>query len=227
MKILDGLKKDYYDYLAGIYGIDNDIVYDRRDGFKFRKFEKLQEYFIKDVIVYDDREKEISTLYENINGKRTPIKKARGRILEFALEVGYKKFLFEVERYLENGEIKLKPNLIKELSSTNKLSDAPIAIIPCTIKYRRQYFVVDENDISYYKRNEVKNPILSSTFIPSFIEPNIIWNEVYNYLISIRDIPIVDTRNDVQKLESFGFDKKTSFRNPVYNANDKKNRRLK
>jgi len=29
MKIIDN-KKDYYDYLSGIYGIDNLIVYDRR-----------------------------------------------------------------------------------------------------------------------------------------------------------------------------------------------------
>ena len=32
MKILNGGKKDYYDYLAGIYGIDEDIVYDRSNG---------------------------------------------------------------------------------------------------------------------------------------------------------------------------------------------------
>ena len=29
MKIIDN-KKDYYDYLSGVYGIDNLIVYDRR-----------------------------------------------------------------------------------------------------------------------------------------------------------------------------------------------------
>ena len=38
MKIISGGKKDYYDYLSGIYGIDEDVVYDRRDGFVFRKF---------------------------------------------------------------------------------------------------------------------------------------------------------------------------------------------
>ena len=35
---------------------------------------------------------------------------------------------------------------------------------------------------------------------------------------------IIDNRTDIEKLESLGFDKKSSFRNPVYNANKKKNR---
>lgn len=36
---------------------------------------------------------------------------------------------------------------------------------------------------------------------------------LYEYLSSLRDKPFIDTRSDVQKLESAGFDKKTSFRN--------------
>jgi hypothetical protein len=34
-------------------------------------------------------------------------------------------------------------------------------------------------------------------------------------LISVREPQIIDNRDDVQKLESKGFDKKTSFRNPI------------
>ena len=74
-------------------------------------------------------------------------------------------------------------------------------------------------------KNEISNPILSSTFIPSFIDAEEVYNAIYNYLISIREKPIIDNRNDTLKLESFGFDKKTSFRNPVYNANNKKHRK--
>jgi hypothetical protein len=36
---------------------------------------------------------------------------------------------------------------------------------------------------------------------------------LYEYLSSLRDKPFIDPRSDVQKLESAGFDKKTSFRN--------------
>lgn len=35
MKIIDN-KKDYYDYLAGIYGIDTHVVYDRRGSESFK-----------------------------------------------------------------------------------------------------------------------------------------------------------------------------------------------
>ena len=38
-------------------------------------------------------------------------------------------------------------------------------------------------------------------------------NALYAYLSSLRDKPFTDSRSDVQKLESAGFDKKTSFRN--------------
>ena len=34
MRIIDN-KKDYYDYLSGVYGIDNLIVYDRRGIMKY------------------------------------------------------------------------------------------------------------------------------------------------------------------------------------------------
>ena len=36
MKIIDN-KKDYYDYLASIYGIDELVVYDRRGSVTFSK----------------------------------------------------------------------------------------------------------------------------------------------------------------------------------------------
>jgi hypothetical protein len=42
------------------------------------------------------------------------------------------------------------------------------------------------------------------------------YNEIYNYLIAVREPNIEDNRNDIQKLESKGFDKKTSFRNPIH-----------
>ena len=36
---------------------------------------------------------------------------------------------------------------------------------------------------------------------------------------------IEDNRSDVEKMESKGFDKVSSFRNPVYHANSKKNKK--
>ena len=58
MRIIDN-KKDYYDYLMGVYGIDDMVVYDRRGSTVFTKteFEKLfiphsdnQSIYAKEVI---------------------------------------------------------------------------------------------------------------------------------------------------------------------------------
>lgn len=46
MKILDGGKKDFYDYLSGIYGIDKVIVYDRRDSHVFRPLDRGADFFL-------------------------------------------------------------------------------------------------------------------------------------------------------------------------------------
>ena len=62
-------------------------------------------------------------------------------------------------------------------------------------------------------RSRVENPILADTFIPKMIPPTDIWQALYEYLSSLRDKPFTDTRTDTQKLESAGFDRKTSFRN--------------
>ena len=57
------------------------------------------------------------------------------------------------------------------------------------------------------------NPILTGTFITKIVPPSNIWQALYEYLSSLKNKPFTDTRTDVQKLESAGFDKKTSFRN--------------
>ncbi len=43
-----------------------------------------------------------------------------------------------------------------------------------------------------------------------------IYQELNRYISSLNDIEIVDSRTDVEKAESAGFDRKTSFRNIKY-----------
>ena len=54
---------------------------------------------------------------------------------------------------------------------------------------------------------------MDGTWIPSLISAEEVWNNITDYLLSIKEPEIVDNRNDVQHIESHGFDKKTSFRN--------------
>ena len=59
----------------------------------------------------------------------------------------------------------------------------------------------------------LENPIMADTWIPSVIPAEEVWNNVTDYLLAMKEKPIVDNRTDVQHAEAAGFDKKTSFRN--------------
>jgi hypothetical protein len=69
--------------------------------------------------------------------------------------------------------------------------------------------------IRFSKRDNklIGNVLLKDTCISSFIPAEDIYNQIYDYLIHIREPQVEDKRTDVQKLESKGFDKVTSFRN--------------
>jgi hypothetical protein len=127
--------------------------------------------------------------------------------------VGFIQYLFSLERYLDDsGKVKLDPKLIKKERVVTKVSEAPLSLIPVT--YTGWWN--EAPSIKEYKlRQEIQNPIFNNTWVTSFIPAEDMYNEIYNYLIAIREPNIEDNRNDIQKLESKGFDKKTSFRNPI------------
>ena len=66
--------------------------------------------------------------------------------------------------------------------------------------------------VSKNLRNIVENPILKNTYIPKFIDAKEMWNNLYEYISSLRDKEFEDTRTNDQHIESHGFDKKISFR---------------
>ena len=55
------------------------------------------------------------------------------------------------------------------------------------------------------------NPILISASL-LLIPAETIFDEIQAFILSLNDIQHEDTRTDIQKLESAGFDRKTSFR---------------
>jgi hypothetical protein len=211
-----GKFKDYYDYLSGIYGIDKDIVYDRSDATVLGKeFSQHEEFFTKRVLHNDSQKKMKKRWITNENGKDVFANVPTGQISAYVIEIGYTHYLFEIERYLdESGNVKIDVEFVKSFDVEKKKSESPISLIPC--QYTRYLFLYNERKVSGYNiKQEIKNPILKDTYITSFIDPTEIYDKVYNYLISIREKPIVDKRNDVQKLEGYGFDKKSSFRHPI------------
>lgn len=216
MKIINGGKKDYYDYLAGVYGIDKDIVYDRRDGEVIRKKVTFQngmaDFYFSDTVLYNDKEKEMRRFFTYDGKKAQLITRPGGIVYHFILEAGFLHVIFGVERYLENGKVHLDVSVIKREKVNERITDVPLAIIPCTCS---SWYMNPEQITEIRKSQAILNPVLAESWIPAYIDATEMYNEIYNYLIAIREPQVEDNRSDVQKLESKGFDKVTSFRNPV------------
>ena len=57
-----------------------------------------------------------------------------------------------------------------------------------------------------------KNPRLSDFKFSAVVSADECWRSLVDFFSKRRDVPIVDKRTDVMKIESKGFDKKISFR---------------
>lgn len=220
MKIIDN-KKDYYDYLQGILGQDELVVYDRRGSKVVSESEAYLPNFPTDYDVYfckkpfncDGSKKKIkgwySTKYKNRKDKWKKFKYRdyveEGSIYHLFLEVGYNQFIFEIERYLDKeGKLHVDTDLVdhREVKKDKKKSKTPLFIGKLYFKY------CDTID----KIDGIDNPILADTWIPKFIPPTDMWNMLYEYISSLRDKEFTDSRTNDQHIESHGFDKKISFR---------------
>ena len=208
MKILSK-RKDYYDYLVGKYGIDEMIVYDRRDC-TVLAHDEYNIAFSKKKLYNDKPKREVMSYH---NGKY--ISEMVGLRSELFITYGKKTRKFLVERYLDalgnvrisHKEVPLEGLDFRRCSNDREKRDAPIFI---KIAFIESY---------------IDNPILDGTWLPCYISPEEIYTEVYNYLLMKSAKKIEDNRSDVEKMESKGFDKVSSFRNPVYHANSKKNKK--
>lgn len=267
MRIIDN-KKDYYDYLAGVIGIDEYITYDRRNSFRLNnqskstylsdRFPKYPFYFcpwkngvykFSDATLLaqcggehwdipwekDDRKSWWSNRgWYNIQNKDSREGNYNISYRELYLLVGNVLYIFKVRRILakESDDIvTIDPTLvcvIRDIDRSKMNTTAPI-VISSGIKgtaytdfyirrselekmspeerYRGAYIPSDNNG------KYAENPILADTWIPSLIPAEEIWNNISDYLLSIKEPKIVDNRTDIEHLEAHGFDKKNSFRN--------------
>jgi hypothetical protein len=259
MKILrkEG-QKDYYDYLMGVLGQDELVVYDRREAFPIDPTKKwgcewnkqypsrcsdyqninIERWFRKEPIYGDEKRKTIKrwNSYKVLDvreqnketdgmswGKRNRREKEwkdiqEGQIFHFVLEVGYHHYYFEVERYLDDEDesrVHLEYRLVdkQDIERDDKISYAPMCLAPVHYKKWHWYGGGDNFEWGKEAREQmINNPILYSTYIPKFIDAMEIWNNLYEYISSLRDKEFTDTRTNDQHIESHGFDKKISFR---------------
>ena len=151
---------------------------------------------------------------------------------EFSILIGKVYYIFDIKRVLMNEtdlEVKLIPTLKRKFEINRSNFDSTAPIIVGELEYNRRaidWRSFSRRDDKYWdhlaKTGYIRpsrdgkydeNPIFEGTWIPSIIPAEEIWNNVTDYLLSIKEPKIVDNRTDVQHLESHGFDKKTSFRN--------------
>ncbi len=199
MKIIDN-KKDYYDYISGINGIDEYVVYDRRGSISLVNLFKVHS--------------------GPFNSSTTFYKDERFYVVVVA---GEKKFVYVVDRKISDRKVHFVISTWDELMVTIK-SEPGFH----WVSFGRDDIVhkdVIARDLSsktpllfYYTTRPgfesftecIKNPILSG--IPIYIPAEEIWSGIYNYLLKEKEPKMEDNRTDIEHLESHGFDKKTSFR---------------
>ena len=185
--------KDFYDYLTGIYGIDEKVVFDRRT---FTILKNSDSPLFSKIKRPEDREK----IY-------LPV----GSFIYSLLEAGNHWYIFRTERYLDDyGKVYIDWCFIKKIVVDKKIhsGETPLTFFQCGYWHR-----CTTEEIKRSLSNSISNPIIKDTPITSFVKADDVYQGIYAYISSLNDIDYTDNRNDIQKLESAGFDKKTSFRN--------------
>jgi len=186
MKIISK-HKDYYDYLQGIYGIDNYKIYKRTNVIKEEDFET--EFDLKDK---KKRAKQHFFYSFAINNKKYQIiKTVKGffpvskTILK---ELGYSKWRIE-----------------DIISSQGKSTDL-------NRKYRKPILISFNNEYNSFEVNQNSDPFMKSFHFHKILTAHELYIEVETFLGWIKDNPpIENNQTDVEKILSNGFDKKNQF----------------
>jgi len=195
MKIISNYK-DYYDYIAGIYGIDDSIVYERHH----------QE--IKSDYDYKKRS------HVNHRWEKTPVRdysNCSNNQWFFIALCGKIYFVIKYDGRFYFGE-EAKP-----LGALMGLSDR--LILNKNIRYHLMNTDLNEKEkcpvlhLSITKGLPVvisKNPRLSDFNFGSFMQPLEVFTMISEFIT--KEATVLDSRTDIQKIESNGLDKVTSFR---------------
>lgn len=205
MRILSKYK-DYYDFYTGIFGVDNNKVYDRRE---IVEFDKTNSAWNSDygVITFAICGK-LYTMYV-YRGElyHTPeeMEKLDMEIREHSSYKYDKLRLSFWESSLKRGESPFE----KEFNLTNN--------IPTDINIKRREPVLVEISTWRYmnklKDKDFSVPLLESFEFYKVLDPKEIYIQIETFLGWLVDNPpLPDEQTNIGKIESHGFDKKTSFR---------------
>lgn len=240
MRIIRGgnSPKDFYDYLQGVLGQDDLVVYDRRKCTPIdannmlsntnilvwfstnplhsdKKRESIRYWRSEKVSLIDNSDDKTSGLpfYKKLRAMRKSEDVLEGRVFHFLLEIGYHQYIFEVERYLDDDNtLNLKYKILehRRVEKDKKVSKEPMSL--CPVRIRNSWMVKPNSDYEFLHSEVIENPIIASTYLSKCIDAYEVWNNLYEYISSLRDKEIIDSRTNEEHIESNGFDKKSSFR---------------
>ena len=200
--------KDYYDYLKGIYGVDEKLVLDRRDfdipyvsshderilihvaGKMYEGLKKNDKYYWGEQLAQFHIERKL-TAWEKFRGRKendsynVPITDEFGKQTMFSFQKDNKKIN------------ESKPIFGKKYCVNEELN--------CPIVMNNMFGKSVWQDSKF-----CKFPHLAAYNFGGMLTPDEIWIELSNWLSKTKDIP--DTMTNKEKIVSAGFDLKTSFR---------------
>jgi len=199
MKIISKYK-DYYDYLQGVYGVDEKLILDRRKGYHkpigYAKevlfiCGKVIEFYVRDNKVYIGRD-EISSIASD------PLKK----------------------RWLSLKDKEMKTLFINDSNNFyswsrivyTELSEDKYNIYPGARRFYKECPIFLYNHFA--DCYDCEFPKLEVLKIPSVLSAHDIWNMLSQWLgerVTEKE-PIVPVGDDKVRILSAGFDLKTSFR---------------
>lgn len=188
--------KDYYDFLIGIYGVDSKLILDRReyDNIPHKPYNDSKIQFIITGYIIDGFYHNGNMYYGESLKKFETFKKRRTFFLK---NYNYNKDSIYIETN-NNNRSKNWFNLypIKDEKNINDKKNCPILM---KIYPHKGYF--------HY-------PVLKEWNLVSILPPEKIYKMLSEWLSNkiTEKEENDDKRNDVDKLESKGFDKKRSFR---------------
>lgn len=195
--------KDYYDYLVGEYGIDPIMVYDRRP-------EKLKKWEME---------------YSNLNGWTYPTLHKFSICGNYFALYSYKNnFYHTISELVKLSKI-LEKDGEDQLWNRWGFNNKPIKGAKNHFEkhngksnlnyyFREPILVNDTYGELKFKNGSYSVPLLKTyPYFPSNYPAKQIWQEVYAFISYLKDHPEIPNKlTDLEKLNSYGFDEKKSFR---------------
>ena len=232
MKILSNFK-DYYDYLQGIYGVDDKLILNRQE-------QTPKTFDINDYSVMGEFTKKIKGIpqyeyYSDFQVVRFSIADYlvegmayQGRIL-FGEELEFLNVPSKRLSYYERkiGESKTFESIVdyyridntfKPITGKYQSSYGRVGVLKAPAKYRPEFSpnIKENAPVLLYDTMDpkkfYKSPILSSYRISKVFDPHTMWVLLSGWLGERLNTPIPDNMSNKEKIQAAGFDLKTSFR---------------